>query len=113
MVLNVTHGSKWEPYYEGPFQIEKRHQRGAYTLIDNMGNIMDRRFTIDQLKPVAMSADPIVVENQSYEVEAILDHQQSKDGYNYLVKWKFYPTSQNSWVPASDFNTLKPINVYW
>jgi hypothetical protein len=31
----------------------------------------------------------------------------------YLVKWKDQPTSENSWVKESNFETIEIINKYW
>jgi hypothetical protein len=99
MAINPMCGSKWEPVYEEPFQIEQHHQRGAYSLVDSMGEIMDRRFTIDMLKLIT-ELTALTAENreQIYEIEAMLNHRQSNSGYDYLVKWKFYPMEDNSWV---------------
>ena len=69
MAINPMRGSKWEPYYEGPFHVEKQHEGGAYSLFDTMGEIMDHRFTINMLKPVG----GITIEKeQNYEVERVL-----------------------------------------
>jgi hypothetical protein len=42
-------------------------------------------------------------EDEHYEVETILQSRLSpnKRGVQYLVKWKGYPSSENSWLPAS------------
>ena len=51
---------------------------------------------------------------KSYIVENIIAHELiGSKGYRYLVKWKNYPKSANSWVWAKDFDSLTPINKYW
>ena len=42
-------------------------------------------------------------EDEHYEVENILQSRLSPNrrGIQYLVKWKGYPSSENSWLPAS------------
>jgi hypothetical protein len=81
-----------------------------------MEEIMNYKFTIEMLKLVG-AKDHIVSsttkKEKYYEVEAVLDHKQTNIEYNYLVKWKNYPTSDNSWVKSTNFNIFKPINIYW
>ena len=38
----------------------------------------------------------LINEQEEYEVEAILSHKQLGRGYSYLIKWKEYPSSDNS-----------------
>lgn len=50
----------------------------------------------------------------NYEVERILDHKGiSEFDSFYLVKWKGYDNSENSWVHYSNFNTKECISNYW
>ena len=39
---------------------------------------------------------------EEYEVEAILSHKRLGRGYSYLIKWKGYPSSDNSWEPEQN-----------
>jgi hypothetical protein len=52
--------------------------------------------------------------NESYEIETILDHKGLivEDSY-YLVKWQNYSDEDNSWVHYSKFNSFDYINIYW
>jgi hypothetical protein len=51
---------------------------------------------------------------EEYEVEDILMHQ--KTGRNqelqYLVKWKGYPSSENSWVDDKDLHASEILQRY-
>ena len=42
-------------------------------------------------------------EDDHYEVESVLQSRltPNKKGVQYLIKWKGYPSSENSWLPAS------------
>jgi hypothetical protein len=42
-------------------------------------------------------------EDEHYEVETILNVRPTPNrrGIQYLVKWKGYPDSENTWIPAS------------
>jgi Reverse transcriptase (RNA-dependent DNA polymerase)/RNase H-like domain found in reverse transcriptase/Integrase zinc binding domain/Chromo (CHRromatin Organisation MOdifier) domain/gag-polyprotein putative aspartyl protease len=45
---------------------------------------------------------PVIVDNQpEYEVEDVLDSRILRNRLYYLVKWKDFPISDNSWEPAS------------
>lgn len=52
--------------------------------------------------------------DESYEIEIILDHKSIivEDSYQF-VKWKNYPSDQNSWIHYNNFNTFDLINSYW
>ena len=50
---------------------------------------------------------PDLIKGQpEYEVEAIISHRQSGKGQAYLVKWKGYAISENTWEPERNlYNT--------
>ena len=45
------------------------------------------------------SDDPIEEETEEYIVEKVLNKRRKKGGIEYLLKWKGYPDSENSWEP--------------
>ncbi len=51
---------------------------------------------------------------EEYEVEAILNHCYIGHGktLQYLIKWKGYPTSENSWKPVKNLHANKVIQQY-
>ncbi len=55
--------------------------------------------------------DIIKGEDDHYEVEDILQSRPSpnKKGIQYLIKWKGYPSSKNSWLPASQMHHAKAL----
>ena len=50
-----------------------------------------------------------------YVVEKVLDHEWSADQKQdrFYVKWKDYPSSDNSWVKQEDFDDKKILKQYW
>jgi hypothetical protein len=51
---------------------------------------------------------------EEYKVEKILDMKQKGQGHkmHYLIKWKGYPTSDNSWEPAENVQAKDLIKEY-
>jgi hypothetical protein len=49
---------------------------------------------------------------EEYEVEKILDMKQKGRKTHYLIKWKGYPTSDNSWEPAENVQAKDLIKEY-
>ena len=53
---------------------------------------------------------PDLIEGQpEYEVKAIISHWRSGKGRAYLVKWKDYSTSENTWEPERNLYNAKEI----
>jgi hypothetical protein len=50
----------------------------------------------------------------SYEVEKIVDHKgDNPSNYEFLVKWKNYDSTENTWEPLENFEDREVINRYW
>jgi hypothetical protein len=57
---------------------------------------------------------PDLIEGQpEYEIEAILSHKRQGRGYQYLIKWKNYPTADNTWEPERHLlNATDILEIY-
>jgi len=47
--------------------------------------------------------------HEEYEVEAIMKHKRSGNGYLYLTRWKNYLSESDSWEPAASFKHAQEI----
>ncbi|XP_023675079.1 histone-lysine N-methyltransferase SUV39H1 [Paramormyrops kingsleyae] len=47
-----------------------------------------------------------------YEVEYLCDYKKNRDEEFYLVKWKGYPESQNTWEPRKNLRCVKLLKVF-
>ena len=106
MALDELRTSKAQPRYLGPFKVVRRNRGGAYLLQDSSGNIIKR-------SPEALKSALTNDFGNSLEVEKILDHRGSRSEREYLVKWKGYDESMNSWEPYKNFDATHAINLYW
>ena len=53
---------------------------------------------------------PDLIEGQpEYEVEAIISHRKSGKGRAFLVKWKGYSSSENTWEPERNLSNAKEL----
>ena len=114
MAIDHTRGSKWEPVYEGPFEVVKQNSGGAYTLKNAMGDEIPWNYTIEMLKGIPKVRSESNNDEEHFEVEKIVDHQlEGVNGWKYLVKWKGYSDDENTWVRCEDFDSTLPIQKYW
>ena len=57
-----------------------------------------------------MKPPPDLIEGEEeYEVEAITNHKKWDREYQYLVKWKGYPISDNIWKPPNNLKNAREI----
>ena len=110
MVIDVTRIGKLSPRYEGPYKVVRRTRGGSYVLQESNGALLSRNFPPSALKLI--SQDPIRA-GETYEIEAILDHRGEGKERTYLVKWKGYDSSENTWEPIDNFQDITVINEYW
>ena len=110
MITDVTRRSKLDPIYEGPFKVIRRTHGGSYVLQDNDNALLPRNYPPSALKLI--SQDPIY-SGQFYKIQAILDHRGEGKEREYLVQWKNFDKSHNTWEPIRNFNDHMIIDQYW
>ena len=110
MTIDVTKSGKLSPKYEGPYKVVRRTKGGSYILQDNTGALLPRNYPPSALKLI--SQDPILA-GTTYEVEAVLDHRGDGQKREYLVHWKGYSKTEDTWEPIQNFQDISVINDYW
>ena len=119
-----TASRKLTPRRYGPFPIKERISEVVYCLALPPSMIIHDTFHIDLLMPYQETAaygkpylrpPPETIDGEEeYEVEDILMHQKSgcNQKLQYLVKWKGYPSSENSWVDSKDLHAPEILQRY-
>ncbi|KAG0161916.1 hypothetical protein DFQ30_004911 [Apophysomyces sp. BC1015] len=98
--------------YDGPFSVIHQTRGGTYTLKDETTNeLLPRNFPPSDLKLI--SQDDVEMEEESYVVQAILNHRGPPGKREYLVQWKGYSSKDDSWIPPKNFNDTAFIDKYW
>ena len=106
------------PSLRPPYRVVKRTLHGPYLLRDDTGAMYTRQVPLDQLK-VIHSAQPVHSEadaeedEQSYEVDYIIKHEEIDDGMQYLIKWKGYAVSEATWEHETNLNDIATVERYF
>lgn len=53
-----------------------------------------------------------VKDNESYEVESIINHKLENNNDVFLVKWKGYSEKYNNWIKVENFNETDMLEGY-
>ncbi|KAJ9532236.1 hypothetical protein QJQ45_003960 [Haematococcus lacustris] len=119
----VGKARKLLPRYVGPFRIEAHVGRDAVKL--TLPSAMSRIhpvFHVSLLRPYEGNFGRLpptelgwLDDSPQYEVERIVNHRHVRAGKakEYLVKWKGYDDSDNTWEPASNLaNAPDCVNLY-
>lgn len=104
--------------FVGPFQIVRQTKSGNYVLRNiSTGLEVEQSVPISKLKPITSNSELDLSDEEpiEFEIDRILDHKEdpcSKEMW-FLVKWKNYGDSENSWVRESDCHADELIAEYW
>jgi hypothetical protein len=91
----------------GPFIISRKISENNYELSLPKTMRIHPIFHISLLEPAPKSAQPQkgrieVAPNQEYEVEAILNERRKGRGKQYLIRWKGFDSSEDTWEPVKN-----------
>jgi hypothetical protein len=110
MVRDKARKSKLDHTNEGPYKVVNKTQGGSYVLQDLAGQLLPHNFPPSAL--ISLSTNPTFTQ-ESYEVDAILDHRDTPQGYEYLVRWKNYTSEDDTWESEDNFDDLGAAHEYW
>lgn len=99
-------------YLGNHYTVVRRTSNGAYVLKDTDGEILDRRVPLDQIKVLKGPRLSDKDDEMIFTVEKIVAHEERIDGHYYLVKWKNWDDTYNSWEPAHNILDEKIIRAY-
>ena len=113
--------------YDGPYKILRAFpESSAYTLDLPPSMSIFPTFHSSLLKPYLQNDNslfpsrefhppsPIVTEHavEEQDVESILDHPRRGRGFRFLVHWKGFPSSHDSWLPGAECRDLAALDTY-
>src|SRR5260221_363874 len=113
---------KLSPKRYGPFEILKQVSQVTYRIKLPPSMKIHNVFHINLLIPYSeteaygesFSQPPpeLIDGNEEYEVEEIITDRTKRRKKQFLVKWKGYPASENSWVDFKDLNAPELLQEY-
>jgi hypothetical protein len=103
----------------GPFEIKTKLGPVTYKLKLPKTMEIHPVFHISLLEKAPPGAPPAPITEvqhldpqKEYEVETILDCQKIRGKNKYLIKWKGYPPSENTWEPESNLNCPELLKAF-
>jgi len=118
------HTPKLAPRRQGPFRISKIISPVAYQLTLPLSwgihNVFHASLLLPYKETTAHSPNferppPDLIEDaEEYKVESIVNHRHYGRGHHlqYLIKWKGYPSSDNTWEPEENVHAENLMKEY-
>ena len=103
---------KLYPKYRGPFKVIEVTKLGNYILENILKERMADTYPLQRLKVVPDDKDDDNL-GEFFSIEKVLRHRTKGKGNEYLVKWKDFPTSENTWEPPENFSDANILDNYW
>ena len=88
----------------------QRSRSGTYILRDTTNDLLSNKVPASQLRLVSFEG---ALSPDSFKVDHILDHKGEGGKRSYLVRWRGFDSSFDSWVSQGDVNSLACIAEYW
>lgn len=98
------------PSYEGPYTIIRKTKGGSYVLQNETGILMDRDYAPKELKVVNKDN---IDDDETYEIEGILEHRGTGKNTEYKIRWKGYSQEHDTWVTPEMITHESTIQQYW
>ena len=95
-------GNKLEYVYAGPYRVEAVLGNGRYRLRDLENRLVFDEFDVSNLRPYHNSIDAEDLADDEYVVEALINRRKVRQQVQYLVKWRGFAASYNTWEPKEE-----------
>jgi len=118
------HTPKLAPRHQGPFHVNKVVSPVAYQLalplswgihdVFHVSLLLPYRETAAHGPNFAQPPPDLINDEEEYEVESIVNHRHygRQRQLQYLIKWKGYPSSDNTWEPKENVHTEDLVKGY-
>ena len=117
MLEDPLRSAKSEPRWVGPYRVVKVTKAGTYSLLDSTSALFGRNVPRQQLKVISFPVDRSPLSSSqlspAFVVEKVIAHRGPEGARQYLVKWKDFPSSENTWEPQGNFEDVAVLTSYW
>lgn len=123
MLVDQNKGSKMEPHYVGPYRVCKADRNNAYSLISSDGSLLGRKVPFSQMKVVSFpdaggeakgeDTEWGFVPDGQFLVDKIMDHKGREGRRQFLIRWKGFDASHDTWEPEGNIHDVKCKGDYW